>query len=60
MNKFAMLASFVSLGLVTFPSMLYFAGSMDMEAMKWTTFVGTVCWFVAASVWMKRERQPSN
>ncbi len=52
MSKFAKLASFASLGLVIIPSLLYFAGSLELDAMKWAILVGTACWFIAATLWM--------
>lgn len=55
MNNIAKLASFVTLGLVTVPCLLYFAGAMGLEAVKWAALAGTIGWFIATPLWMRGE-----
>lgn len=55
MNNIAKLASLLTLGLVTVPCFLYFAGAMGLEAVKWAALAGTIGWFIATPMWMSRE-----
>lgn len=55
MNHLAKLASLITLCLVILPSLLYFAGAIDLNAVKWTALVGTIGWFIATPLWMSRK-----
>ena len=55
MNNIAKLASLGTFGLVTLPCLLYFAGTMGLEAVKWAALGGTIGWFIATPMWMSRE-----
>ena len=55
MNNIAKIASLITLGLVTIPCLLYFAGLLALDAVKWAALVGTVGWFVATPLWMGQE-----
>ncbi len=37
------------------PSVLYFNGTIDHNAVMWTALVGTVVWFVVTPLWMSQE-----
>jgi hypothetical protein len=49
------LASLMALSLVIVPCLLYFNGTINLDAVKWTALAGTVGWFTATPLWMSRE-----
>jgi hypothetical protein len=55
MNPFAKIASLITLSLVIVPCLLYFAGMIELAAVKWTALVGTIGWFIATPLWMGRK-----
>lgn len=55
MNNPAKIASLITLFLVTVPSLLYFAGAINLEVVKWTALAGTIGWFAATPIWMSRD-----
>jgi hypothetical protein len=55
MNAFAKIVSLIALGAVIVPSLLYFAGAVGLDAVKWTALAGTIGWFFATPMWMSRE-----
>lgn len=46
------LISTVALTATILPSLLYFAGAVDHDAVKWAALPGTIVWFVATPLWM--------
>ncbi|MFC1739236.1 hypothetical protein ACFL1G_09335 [Planctomycetota bacterium] len=42
----------LSLVLLTVPSILFLAGRMDLERVKFIMLIATLIWFAAATVWM--------
>ncbi|MCA9139491.1 MAG: hypothetical protein KDB00_22110 [Planctomycetales bacterium] len=55
MNNIAKIASLITLGLVIVPCLLYFAGTIGLDTVKWTALAGTIGWFIATPMWMSRE-----
>jgi hypothetical protein len=55
MNGIAKIVSLVALTATIVPSLLYFAGAMGHDAVKWSALAGTVVWFVATPLWMGRD-----
>ena len=55
MNNIAKIVSLISLGLVVVPCLLYFAGAMGLDTVKWMALVGTIGWFISTPLWMSRE-----
>ena len=55
MNNLAKTASLITLCLVIIPCLLYFAGTIGLDAVKWTALVGTIGWFIATPLWMSRK-----
>lgn len=47
--------SFIALAATLLPSLLYFGGIMDHNAVKVTALVGTVVWFLTTPMWMGRK-----
>jgi hypothetical protein len=55
MKTLAKIASFVALAVTMVPCALYFFGTIEHEAVKWISLVGTAMWFVVTPFWMGRE-----
>lgn len=55
MNHVAKIVSLITLSLVIFPCLFYFAGAIELDTVKWTALAGTLGWFVATPLWMSRE-----
>ena len=54
MKRAAQAVSLAALAGTMLPPVLFFAGRMDIEAMKWAMLVATVAWFAATPLWMKK------
>ena len=54
MKNAAKTVSLITLSLVILPSLLYFAGVIDLDTVKWTALAGTIGWFIATPMWMSR------
>lgn len=55
MHTLAKLVSLLSLSAVILPCLLYFAGYVDLIAVKQFALAGTVGWFIATPLWMGRK-----
>ncbi len=55
MTNLAKIVSLVALAATIVPSLLYYTGTIDHPAVKWTTLAGTAVWFIATPLWMGRE-----
>lgn len=55
MKSPAKIASLLALAATIVPSILFFTGTIEHDAVKWTALVGTVVWFIATPMWMGRE-----
>jgi hypothetical protein len=47
--------SFVALAATIVPSLFYFSGTFDLDAVKAIGLAGTVIWFAATPLWMGRQ-----
>ena len=47
--------SYLTLGLVLIPSLLFFCGVINLNAAKTVAVIGSIGWFVATPMWMSRE-----
>ena len=54
MKRTAQVVSLAALAGTILPPVLFFAGRMDLETMKWAMLVATVAWFAATPLWMKK------
>jgi hypothetical protein len=54
MKRAAQVVSLAALVGTILPPVLFFAGRMDIETMKWAMLVATVAWFAATPLWMKK------
>ena len=51
MKNLAKIISFLALVASLVPSFLYFFGTIDHAAVKWTTLAGTIIWFISTPLW---------
>ena len=55
MKRIAQLISVLALLATLLPSMMYFAGQMELPAVKTWMLVATVVWFISATFWMEHK-----
>lgn len=55
MKNLAKLVSLAALAAMILPCLLYFAGAIGHDTVKWTALAGTFVWFIATPLWMGRE-----
>lgn len=48
----AQIVSWLSLLALTLPSVLFLAGRMELEKVKFYMIIATIVWFVSATLWM--------
>lgn len=51
----AKIVSLIAFGLVVVPCLLYFAGAVSLDTVKWMALAGTIGWFIVTPTWMSRE-----
>jgi nitrate/nitrite transporter NarK len=49
--------SLLSLIVLVLPSVLFLAGRVSLDAVKWIMLVATVVWFITAAGWMWKDPQ---
>jgi hypothetical protein len=54
MKRAAQVVSLAALAGTILPPVLFFAGRMDIETMKWAMLAATVAWFAATPLWMEQ------
>ena len=59
MRAIAQIISWLSLVALTVPSILYLAGSMDLDTVKRIMLVASLIWFLSATPWMWKEKGAS-
>ena len=52
MRTMFIVISVLSLVVLMVPSILFLAGRMDLDTVKWIMLAATVVWFVAATPWL--------
>lgn len=55
MRPILQIVSLLALVAVTLPSVVYLAGRMELDAVKWIMLLATIVWFAAASPWMWKD-----
>jgi hypothetical protein len=55
MNISLRLVSLVALAATLVPSLLCFAGTIELDTVKTSALVGTLVWFAATPLWMGRD-----
>jgi len=56
MKNLAKIISFLALAASLVPSLLYFTGTIDHDAVKWTALIATIVWFVSTPVWAGQRK----
>lgn len=52
MRPILQIVSLLALIVLTLPSILFLAGRMELDTVKWVMLVATIIWFAAATPWM--------
>lgn len=58
MNMPAKLVSLAALCAIVLPCLLFFIGTIGLDAVKMAALVGTIVWFIATPMWMSRDLAP--
>ena len=56
MRRIAQVISWLSLVVLVVPSLLFMAGTMELDTVKKVMIAATVFWFVSACMWMWKEK----
>ena len=54
-RRLLQLISWLALAGTIVPSVLFLAGSMELDPTQWLMLLATIVWFVATPLWMGRE-----
>ena len=55
MRPILQIVSLLALIVLTLPSIIFLAGRIELNTVKWIMLVATIVWFVAASGWMWKD-----
>lgn len=55
MNRILQIVSLLALVALTLPSVIFLAGRMELNTVKWLMILATIVWFVAATPWMWKD-----
>jgi hypothetical protein len=55
MRSILQIISLLALIALTLPSVVFLAGKMELNMMKWIMLVATIVWFVTATLWMWKD-----
>ncbi len=55
MRSILQIISLLALIALTLPSIIFLAGKLDLNMVKWLMLVATIVWFVAATGWMWKD-----
>ena len=55
MRTMFIVVSVLSLVVLMVPSILFLAGRMELNTVKWVMLAATVVWFAAATPWMWKQ-----
>ena len=56
MRPILQIVSLLALIALTLPSVIFLAGRLELDTVKWIMLVATVVWFVAATPWMWKDK----
>ena len=60
MRSILQIVSLLALIALTLPSILFLAGRMELDTVKWLMLLATIIWFVTATPWMWKENRAEN
>jgi branched-subunit amino acid transport protein len=55
MRSILQFISLLALIALTLPSVLYLAGRLELDMVKWIMILATIVWFIAATPWMWKD-----
>jgi nitrate/nitrite transporter NarK len=55
MRPILQIVSLLALIALTLPSIIFLAGRMELDTVKWIMLLATIVWFVAATPWMWKD-----
>jgi len=55
MRPILQIVSLVALIALTLPSIVFLAGHMELNMVKWIMLLATIVWFAAATPWMWKD-----
>jgi hypothetical protein len=55
MRSILQIISLLALIALTLPSVLFLAGRLQLDMVKWLMLLATIVWFVTASLWMWKD-----
>jgi len=55
MRSILQIISLLALIALTLPSVIFLAGNMELNTVKWLMLVATIVWFVTATGWMWKD-----
>ncbi|NIP24033.1 MAG: hypothetical protein GWN67_07500 [Phycisphaerae bacterium] len=55
MRSILQIISLLALIALTLPSVIFLAGKLDLNMLKWIMLLATIVWFVTATGWMWKD-----
>ena len=55
MRSILQIVSLLALIALTLPSVLFLAGRLELNMVKWLMLLATIVWFVTAALWMWKD-----
>jgi len=55
MRSILQIISLLALIALTLPSVIFLAGKLELDMVKWLMLVATIVWFVTATGWMWKD-----
>ena len=55
MRPILQIVSLLALIALTLPAIMFLAGRMDLDTVKWIMLLATIVWFVTATPWMWKD-----
>ena len=55
MRSILQIISLLALIALTLPSVIFLAGKLELNMVKWTMLLATIVWFVTATGWMWKD-----
>ena len=55
MRSILQIISLLALIALTLPSVLFLAGRLELDMVKWLMILATIVWFVTAALWMWKD-----
>ena len=55
MRAILKIVSLLALIALTLPSILFLAGQLELDTVKWIMLLATIVWFVTATPWMWKD-----